>query len=248
MVTITQPAEGAGTVTLGESSTAATINAGESALLSVAPSENYHIASITVKYSNNTEENIEFEDPKNYADNFTPTDDGTLTVTFAIDQFTLNVKVNGRGSVASDGIMINVGGEHDFAVDVNTELTFAVQPVWGNRLSRITLNDDSVNLEDELTQQGGSWSYTTPKIIADTSLVSTGGDIDAAINEAFNLNNIAFDAAMGGITGGISRIKNPNASKYDNAISDGSQFDENGNLKPNTTYKTGEHHLEASCF
>ena len=73
------------------------------------------------------------------------------------------------------------------------------------------------------------------------TLVSTGGDIDTAINEAFNLNNIAFDAAMGGITGGISRIKNPNASKYDNAISDGSQFDENGNLKPNTTYKTGEH-------
>ena len=176
MVTITQPAQGAGTVTLGESSTAATINAGESALLSVAPSENYHIASITVKYSNNTEENIEFEDPKNYADNFTPTDDGTLTVTFAIDQFTLNVKVNGRGSVASDGIMINVGGEHDFAVDVNTELTFAVQPVWGNRLSRITLNDDSVNLEDELIQQGGSWSYTTPKITADTSLVFTFED------------------------------------------------------------------------
>lgn len=181
-VTIVQPEDGTGSIALGESSSTITIDAGESVLLTVVPTENYHITSITVKNSDNSKENIEFEDPKNYTGDFSPKDDCTITAEFAIDQFTMNVKVKGNGSVASNGITINVGREHDFTVDVNTELTFSIQPVWGNRLSKITLNGDSVDL-NELTQQGWSTTYTTPQITEDMSLVFTFADNNSVTPE-----------------------------------------------------------------
>ena len=45
------------------------------------------------------------------------------------------------------------------------------------------------------------------------TLITSGGDVDAAINEAFNLKSIVFDATMGGVIGGVHASKNPPVGK-----------------------------------
>lgn len=45
-----------------------------------------------------------------------------------------------------------------------------------------------------------------------TTLITSGGDLEESMDAAFNLENIAYDAAMGGISGGMSNMHDPNAS------------------------------------
>ncbi len=41
------------------------------------------------------------------------------------------------------------------------------------------------------------------------TLITSGGDWDAALHDAFNLKSIVFDAAIGGVTGGLRSAKDP---------------------------------------
>ena len=71
-------------------------------------------------------------------------------------------------------------------------------------------------------------------------VLTTGGNVKEAWAQAINPQSIIFDAALGGATGGVQGLKQLSNNKH-TVITDGSHLDDGGNLKPNSTYKTGEH-------
>lgn len=80
-----------------------------------------------------------------------------------------------------------------------------------------------------------------------TTMITSGGNVktsvDAAWDSATNKQQILIDVATGGVSGGIKGIKKPTTVQptHKEILKDGEQFNEDGSLKSNIKYTTGEH-------
>lgn len=158
--------ENLGIVQLGEGSQPVLVPDGESVKLTAIPAENYHIEAITVQYSDKTSEAMEIKDPKNFAEEYTPKNDCTIAVKFAIDSFKVSVKVTGDGSVAAKGVTVTSEQPQELTAEVNTTLKFDIRPSQNYYLARITLDGVEIKNGEDSAED----TYTTPAITKDISL------------------------------------------------------------------------------
>lgn len=106
-----------------------------------------------------------------------------------------------------------VGGVSGF---VTGYVGASVGGILTNGLSRTRIGSTLLNSSTGIVRFGtgaviGSASEVGSGIVSRGvgSYIMSSGDVNAAVDAAFDLNQIAFDATIGGVTGGYSAAKNP---------------------------------------
>lgn len=99
---------------------------------------------------------------------------GSLAVSFAVNQFKLDLQIVGNGKVIYDSKEYTAN--QILTVDSLTTLNLTLEPAEGQMVSAITFNG-----EESVVQNGGK-TYVTPAIVANSTLVITFGTSGAVDN------------------------------------------------------------------
>ena len=139
--------------------------AGETATFEIQPIAGWHAESV-----------ISNDVPVSFTDNkFTLTGDqlfGKLAVSFAINQFNLQLQIAGEGKVKLGSLEYTEN--QTLPVDSLAKLNFTLEPAEGLVVNAITFNG-----KESVVQNGGK-NYVTPAITANSTLVITFGPAGAA--------------------------------------------------------------------
>ena len=133
---------------------------GDAVTFEIIPNEGWHADAVTLDGTN-----IPFADNK-----FTLGSDqlsGKLAVTFAVNQFTLQLQIAGSGKVKLG--TLEYTANQALTVDNFSTLNFTLEPAEGQVVSSITFNG-----EESVVQNGGK-NYVTPAITANSTLAITFG-------------------------------------------------------------------------
>ena len=137
----------------------------------IVPSEGWHTAAVTLDGAN-----VPFDDNNK----FTLSGDqlnGILTVSFAVNQFNLQLQIVGSGKV-KHGSIEYTDASQTLIVDNLSTLNFILEPAAGSEVNNITFNG-----QESVVQNGGT-NYVTPAITANSTLVITFGASGAVSNAA----------------------------------------------------------------
>ena len=140
---------------------------GNTASFEIVPNAGWHANAVTLN-----DANIEFANNM-----FTLSGDqlnGNLAVSFAVNQFNLDLQIVGNGKVIYDSKEYTAN--QVLTVDSLTTLNITLEPAEGQMVSSITFNG-----EESVVQNGGK-TYITPAIVANSTLVITFGTSGAVDN------------------------------------------------------------------
>ena len=140
---------------------------GNTASFEIVPNAGWHADAVTLDGGN-----IEFANNM-----FTLSGDqlnGSLAVSFAVNQFKLDLQIVGNGKVIYDSKEYTAN--QILTVDSLTTLNITLEPADGQMVSSITFNG-----EESVVQNGGK-TYVTPAIVANSTLVITFGTSGAVDN------------------------------------------------------------------
>lgn len=133
---------------------------GNAVTFEIIPNEGWHADAVTLDGTN-----IPFADNK-----FTLGSNqlsGKLAITFAVNQFTLQLQIAGSGKVKLG--TLEYTANQTLTVDNLSTLNFTLEPAEGQVVSSITFNG-----EESVVQNGGK-NYVTPAITANSTLAITFG-------------------------------------------------------------------------
>ena len=142
---------------------------GETALFTIQPNAGWHTESVII---NGTAVPIQNNQFTLYNEQFS----GKLTVTFAINQFNLQLQIAGNGKVKFGSLEYTEN--QSLSVDSLAKLNFTLEPAEGLAVSNITFNG-----KESVVQNGGT-NYVTPAITANSTLAVTFGESGATGNVA----------------------------------------------------------------
>ena len=153
----------------------------DAATFEIQPNAGWHTESVTL---NNTA--IAFANNK-----FTLSGDqlnGKLAVTFAINQFNLQLQIAGSGKVKLGSLEYTAN--QVLTVDSLAKLNFTLEPAAGQVVSAITFNG-----KESVVQNGGT-NYVTPAITANSTLAITFGASGSTGNTATYTVNIGENGTV----------------------------------------------------
>ena len=133
---------------------------GESATFDIVPNDGWHAESVTVNGTAVAITNNRFTLNGSQLD-------GKLVVTFAINQFNLQLQITGNGKAKLGSLEYTAS--QTLAVDSLSKLNFTLEPAAGLMVSSITFNG-----KESVVQNGGT-NYVTPAITANSTLAITFG-------------------------------------------------------------------------
>ena len=140
---------------------------GETALFTIQPNAGWHTESVII---NGTAVPIQNNQFTLNNEQFS----GKLTVTFAINQFNLQLQIAGNGKVKFGSLEYTEN--QSLSVDSLAKLNFTLEPAENLMVSDITFNG-----KESVVQNGGT-NYVTPAITTNSTLAITFGESGAAGN------------------------------------------------------------------